>query len=181
MKTAEHKGALQPQKFNAALRRQTFGLGLGKFRHQGDFALVTMGYLKDADAPCLNQPSQLLRRAGQKHIRVRPELRSVVCDQFGPQSHQLQRQSRFSGAGGPQNQQTLSVDRNTTGMYHATLWCHTGRPTTNLAPKGSDVMSAWVGLMFSAQITPPCASMICLEIASPRPEWLPKSFFGRSE
>ena len=45
-----------------------------------------------------------------------------------------------------------------------------GRPTTKRAPSGSEVMSASVGRMFSAQITPPCASTICLEIASPRPE-----------
>lgn len=48
-----------------------------------------------------------------------------------------------------------------------------GRPTTNLAPRGSDVTSASVGRMFSAQMTPPWASTICLEIARPRPELLP--------
>lgn len=46
----------------------------------------------------------------------------------------------------------------------------TGRPTTNRAPKGSDVKSTSVGRIFSAQITPPWASTICLEIAKPRPE-----------
>jgi hypothetical protein len=34
------------------------------------------------------------------------------------------------------------------------------------------------GRMFSAQITPPWASTICLEIARPRPEWLPNCFTG---
>ena len=57
----------------------------------------------------------------------------------------------------------------------------TGRPTMKRAPKGSDVASAWVGRMFSAQITPPCASTICLEIDSPRPELLPNCPCGRSE
>lgn len=46
----------------------------------------------------------------------------------------------------------------------------TGRPTTNRAPSGSDVKSTSVGRMFSAQMTPPWASTICLEIARPRPE-----------
>ena len=50
-----------------------------------------------------------------------------------------------------------------------------GRPTTNRAPNGSEVISASVGRIFSAQITPPCASTICLEIARPSPELLPKS------
>lgn len=58
---------------------------------------------------------------------------------------------------------------------------HTGRPTTNRAPSGSDVGSASVGRMFSAQITPPCASTICLEIARPRPELLPNWSSGRCE
>ena len=57
----------------------------------------------------------------------------------------------------------------------------TGRPTTKRAPSGSEVISAWVGRMFSAQITPPCASTICFEIARPRPEWLPNWPTGRSE
>ena len=46
----------------------------------------------------------------------------------------------------------------------------TGRPTTNRAPSGSEVMSASVGRIFSAHMTPPCASTICLEMARPRPE-----------
>ena len=49
----------------------------------------------------------------------------------------------------------------------------TGRPTTKRAPSGSEVMSASVGRMFSAQMTPPCASTICFEMARPRPELLP--------
>lgn len=57
----------------------------------------------------------------------------------------------------------------------------TGRPTTKRAPSGSDVMSMSVGRMFSVQMTPPCASTICLEIARPRPEWFPNCFSGRSE
>ena len=40
----------------------------------------------------------------------------------------------------------------------------------NLAPNGAVLSSASVGRMFSAQMTPPCASMICLEMASPSPE-----------
>ena len=56
-----------------------------------------------------------------------------------------------------------------------------GRPTTNRAPEGSDVTSASVGRIFSAQITPPWASTICLEIARPRPELLPNWCTGRSE
>lgn len=46
----------------------------------------------------------------------------------------------------------------------------TGKPTTNRAPSGSEVKSTSVGRMFSAQMTPPWASTICLEIARPRPE-----------
>lgn len=57
----------------------------------------------------------------------------------------------------------------------------TGRPTTKRAPSGSEVTSASVGRMFSAQITPPCASTICLEIARPRPELFPKCSSGRWE
>ncbi len=58
---------------------------------------------------------------------------------------------------------------------------HTGRPTTKRAPSGSEVASASVGRMFSAQITPSWASTICLEIDKPRPELLPKSLSERCE
>lgn len=50
---------------------------------------------------------------------------------------------------------------------------HTGSPTTKRAPRGSDVKSASVGRIFSAQMTPPWASTICFDIASPSPELLP--------
>jgi len=60
------------------------------------------------------------------------------------------------------------------GGHLAQQKSYTGSPTTNRAPRGSDVISASVGRIFSAQITPPCASTICFEIANPSPELLPK-------
>jgi len=111
---------------------------------------------------------------------------TVIGDQSGTQRHQLQGECRFSGSAGAGDQQGATVNCNCAGLPCNAVaplprQTHTGRPTTNRAPRGSDVTSASVGRMFSAQMTPPWASTICLEIARPRPELLPNWPSGRSE
>ena len=126
---------------------------------------------QQADAPRLDQPAKSARRAGNKSVIDGRHLHLIIRNQNSPQADHLQRKRRLAGPGRPKDQKSPAVDRDARGMQPNEMGrCHTGRPTTKRAPSGSEVTSAWVGRMFSAQITPPCASTICFEIASPRPE-----------
>jgi hypothetical protein len=57
-----------------------------------------------------------------------------------------------------------------------------GSRTTKRAPStlGGSWSTLATPMRFSAQMRPPCASMICLEIDRPRPEFCPKPWCGRS-
>lgn len=138
---------------------------------------------QQADAPRLDKPPYLRWAAGYQPIGLGSQQDVVIRDQGCSKCHQLQRQRGFAAAGRAKDDKPAPLQGNTTGVKQQLARCgsrdrrsrtarpgHTGRPTTNRAPNGSEVMSAWVGRMFSAQITPPCASTICFEIAKPRPE-----------
>jgi len=171
---------------------------LARWRHPGSFGLVQINHtnhwnrtartgVQQTNAARLDQPVNRVRGRGDNCLFGPGQYHPVIGHQISPHCHQPQRQSRLAAARFAKNQQALPGECNTAGMENG-LRCmftlhqsQTGRPTTNRAPSGSDVMSASVGRIFSAQITPLCASMICLLIARPKPELLPKCSSGRCE
>ena len=150
-------------------RQDNPGLGQARNRQQPDLAR-------------LDQICNCRRAAGDDRIPDKHQFDGVICDQGSAESDHLNGERGFSGTRRAEDQQPTPFDRHA-GRVQQKRHCggHTGRPTTKRAPRGSEVTSALVGRMFSAQMTPPCASTICFEMARPSPEWLPKSPEGRSE
>lgn len=183
MRRRKDKGKRHAQNRDAAVGRQAVGFGLRKIddkRHIGGGSRVAA---QKADAARLDQAAQRGRAAGDEGLAFAGKFGAVIGDEAGAKRQKAQRKRGLARAGWPEDQQATPVQRDRAGVKHRPVARigHTGKPMTKRAPKGGEVGSAAVGRMFSAQITPPCASMICLEIARPRPEWLPKSPFGRSE
>lgn len=185
---AVHKIDFAIAEHNAATRRQARIRVCVKIHRQRHPGLRKGGCAQDADAARLDQPGQRGRGAGDKAPAFARKTGSVIRNQPAPHGHHLQRKRGFPPPrGAKDDDRSPFVQRHAAcmkGDRPASRWRddhQTGRPTTNRAPRGSEVASAVVGWMFSAQITPPCASTICLEIARPRPEWFPKSPCGRSE
>ena len=169
---SQYKIAGDPQNCHAAARRKPFGFRHSQIDHQHNRRFCQNRRTKNSNTPRLDQPRQRRRASGDQSAILHANQCPIIRDQHRPERHQPQRHRRFSRSGRTKDQNPPPVRRHTTCVQRqGRFWgYHTGRPTTNRAPSGSDVMSASVGRIFSAQITPPCASTICLEIASPRPE-----------
>ncbi len=163
-------------------RRQPLGLVTVKIDdHPYDGALLEFR-AKDAEAARLDPPSDRRWATRDKNAIPRRDDRPVIGDEHRAMCHQLQRQCRLAAAGSAPDQRRDGSQSDAACMKDRLAgFRHIGRPTTNRAPRGSEVRSASVGRIFSAQMTPPCASTICLDIASPRPELLPNCPAGRSE
>jgi hypothetical protein len=101
----------------------------------------------------------------QRHAVVGYERRAVVQDQ-------MMREARFSRARSAADQNANAGKQNAArmdGVHFAA-----GSRTVKRAPRTSALPSLVLctgDIRFSAQIAPPCASTICLEIESPRPEF----------
>ena len=182
----QHKGAKLAKDRDTATGGKPFGLQSAQVNDKSDFRFRNSRCPQYPDSAGFNDARQVRWTSGQQPVGDEKDFGTVVCHQICSQGHHHQGQSRLSRTRRTEDEQPVPSKRNGACMQNQWLdWGfrtgHTGRPTTKRAPSGSDVISAWVGRMFSAQMTPPCASMICLEIARPRPEWLPKSPCGRSE
>ncbi|MDB5658814.1 MAG: hypothetical protein JWS10_1429 [Cypionkella sp.] len=169
---AENKGKRHAQQRCDAMGRQAIGFGLVKIDDEADRGAGARVGVQQADASGFDHAGKLWRAGGDKLLSLRGDLGLVVSDERGSVSDQLQSERGFARARSADDQHTAPIHRHATGVHQRLR--HTGRPTTNRAPSGSEVGSALVGRMFSAQITPPCASTICLLIDRPRPELLPK-------
>ena len=108
---------------------------------------------------------------------------TVVADQNGrrklsgaPGEDQIEGQPRFAGARGPADQHGAIAHQHGGGVHARALRRHgAGSLTTKRAPATVGLPSASAGpRRFSAQMRPLWASMICLEIDSPSPEFWPK-------
>lgn len=165
---SKNKIAALTQQRYAASRRQAFGFWRSQIDDQHDRSLGQRGCGKDANPPRFDPTSQNWRTTGHHDVTFECKIGLIICNQKCTQTDQPQGQRRFSRPGRPEDQHTPPIDRHATSVDP--FADHTGKPTTKRAPRGSDVMSAWVGRMFSAQMTPPCASTICLDIARPSPE-----------
>lgn len=168
---------------DATFRRKTCRLGRAALHRKTEPYRSTGDCREQPDAARLDQPGDDGGAAcPESPLRGRGQMGAVVGHQITAQSHQRQRQRRLAAARGAGDQDPAPPPCHAAGMEsERRLACQTGRPTTKRAPSGSEVGSASVGRMFSAQITPPCASTICLEMARPRPELLPNCCSGRSE
>ena len=171
------------QPFDMAVRRKSFGFGNTQINRKEDINCVNRLYGEYSDPPRLDPAADGGGTGCDQSAFAAVQNRLVIGNQSGPHRHQLQSEARLARARGaddhhaaPRVGHRRSVDRQVAGWRR-----HTGRPTTKRAPSGSEVMSASVGRMFSAQITPPCASTICFEMASPSPECSPNWPGGRSE
>lgn len=150
-------------------RRQTIRFGPVQIDHEVNLGPRAGFSPYQSQTARLDQPMQTGGRgreylgpdAGQVHL--------IIGHKLAAKPHQMQCEAGLSGPCAPKDQQTAPLKCHTTGMQQRHR-NQTGRPTTKRAPSGSEVTSAWVGRMFSAQITPPWASTICFEIARPRPE-----------
>src|SRR5579871_2634701 len=90
---------------------------------------------------------------------------------------EVEGEARFAGAGWAANQDRAIPDQHRGGVNAGIgLACHyVGSRTTKRAPATVASPSAPAGpTRFSAQIRPPWASTICLEIERPSPEFCPK-------
>ena len=97
-----------------------------------------------------------------------------LCDCAGAaRENEIERKTRFAGAGRAANENGLCADTNGGGVNAGGRRRHVaGSRTTKRAPATRVSPSALEGpARFSAQIFPPCASMICLEIDRPSPEF----------
>ena len=108
----------------------------------------------------------------------------VIADQNGFRDlagaagdNEIEGEARFARARGAANQDRALADANRRGMNSCgNRTCHgAGSRTTKCAPIIVGTPSASAGpTRFSAQMRPPWASMICLEIDRPSPEFCPK-------
>ena len=181
----QHKRQVNSRNRDAAVGGKAVGLGARQVCDEGDGRRPGGGGAEEADAARLDQA--FLRGGGaarDKGAVAGGDAGPVVGDEAGAEGEELQAEGGLAGAGGAEDEEAAVCHGDAGGVQEQRVGrrCrHTGRPTTKRAPKGSLVASAAVGRMFSAQITPPCASTICFEIDRPRPELLPKWVGGRSE
>ena len=167
----EHKVDRPSEHLNVTPLWQTIGFALPQIDGQFHSRFVNRRGAQNAKATRLDQAGKGGRAAGDKGRALAQDFGPVIGDKIRAQRHQRQRQRRLARPRRSKDQQRTPPDRNATGVKQNPVTpCHTGRPTTKRAPSGSEVISALEGRMFSAQITPPCASTICFEIARPRPE-----------
>ena len=131
----------------------------------------------------LDQAGQFARRAHQQLAGRCVQMDTVIADQHGRRNlsgaagqDEIERQARFAGTRGPADQHGAIADQHGGGVDACAAARHgAGSRTTKRAPAIVGLPSALTGpARFSAQMRPPWASMICLEIDSPSPEFCPK-------
>ena len=176
------KGTFNPSQNDFAQGRQSFGFIARKIHHQINPCAIKRSSSQQAQIPCLDHSTKVFWRPGVKHAVACLKQGLVIRHQQGAQGHEPERERGFPRARWPDQKNAPTIEGDTARMKaFGRQPRQTGSPTTNRAPSGSEVGSAFVGRMFSAQMTPPWASTICLEIDRPRPELLPKCVAGRSE
>ena len=137
---------------------------------------------EDADAAYLDQPGNRRGGAHDDRCTLSPQLALVVGDEAGTGVNQSQRQIGFSGSRSAAQEHGTGAacrgDRHRSGVdEERPAHDSAGRRIRKRAPQTAPVAS----VRFSAQTRPRCASTICFEIDSPRPEWVPNfSPAGRS-
>lgn len=163
-----------PRKFNLAERHDAaHGGGFDKTRRD------------NAKPPALDE-------AGDARMRTRDQIAratqhdSIVADEMDgamptAARHQGEGESALAGPRSPENEQRRSADGDTGRVDRDVRRAHAaglaaGSHTVNRAPRtgGGSPGPSGVPIRLAAKIVPPCTSMICREIESPRPEFCPK-------
>ncbi len=185
---AVKQGKGLPENLCVAFWRQTVRLDPVEINHEANRRRVERPCRENAHKARFDHAPDRGRAARDDICALAVQCGPIIRDKLCPQRHQAQGKGRLAASRGTTDQDRLAGMGNAgcvadfgTVCLRGARHCQIGRPTTNRAPSGSDVRSASVGRIFSAQITPPCASTICFEMARPRPELLPKSSSGRCE
>ena len=142
--------------------------------------MMLHGY--DPDPPYFYQSRVAGDRMDRDSGRTPNEADLIVADKDASGFRiidECESERRFTTARSPANEDTKFTDRHRRRMNPRFLlvFVHDlleGSLTTKRAPSilGRSPVSPGAA-MFSAQIRPPCASMICFEIESPKPEFWP--------
>ncbi len=170
--------------------RQAVGVKRGQIDNPANHGEWLERQAPDSHTSDLDQSLQLLRRPHQQLAIHGLHTGPIVGHQPGKRKQagdagikQPQYQTRFSGTGRAANEHRPGADQDRRCMNGGTGHGQSaGRRTVKRAPSTNGAAPSWVGTpsRFSARILPPCASMICLEIDRPRPEFCPKPWCGRS-
>src|SRR5262245_4032313 len=142
----------------------------------------------DAEAPDFDQSSQFASRTYDQISGACVEVDTVVADQNGRRNlpgaageDQIEGEARLAGAGGTADQHGALADQDGRGVHRGRGGHCAGSLTTKCAPATVGWPSSSGGpVRFTAQMRPPCASTICLEIDTPSPEFRPKPWCGLS-
>jgi len=134
------------------------------------------------EAPDFDQAGQFCHRPYNQFSAACVEVDTVVAHQNrswnlpgAAGENQLEGKARFAGTGGAANQYGALTHQHGGGVYRGLPAHCAGSLTTKRAPATVGWPSSSGGpARFSAQMRPPCASMICLEIERPSPEFWPK-------
>ena len=162
----------------------------GEVHNKANNGLLQMVAPANSEPTYLDQAGQDRGWADYQLSRNCCEMNTVVTDKNGrrklsgaPAQDELEREPRLSRAGWPTDQDR-TISNLHRGRMHACVGMvghGAGSLTTKRAPAIVGSPSSPTGpRRFSAQMRPPWASMICLEIDSPRPEFWPNPWCGRS-
>ncbi|TCU65389.1 hypothetical protein EDE08_1133 [Bradyrhizobium sp. R2.2-H] len=169
--------------FQRFRRRQALRVRRVKIDHETDGRMLHEVAATNSQAPDLDQASQYRRGAHLNFMADCRQMDTVITDQNGPFDHarasrhdQIKGKARLAGARRPADQHRQRSDLDGGGVNAWPAVAHrAGSLTTKRAPATVGAPSASSGPgRFSAQMRPPWASMICLEIDRPRPEFWPK-------
>ena len=184
------RGRRIPQTTVSAPSGSRFGIVRREVHHQADDRNRLMIEPPDAEPAHLEQSCQRWRRLHQQAPVARFEVNAIVPNQARERQHprlrgvdERERQLRLAGSGAAADQHGAGAGQHGRSVHGRSVGGHhvAGRRTMKRAPRtvgGSSgpVAARW---RFSTQMRPPWASMMCLEIERPRPEFCPKSWSGR--
>src|SRR5262245_60621804 len=144
----------------------------------------------DAEPAHLDQAGQGRRRPHQQTPVMGLEMDAVVADEAGEAEQagfgaldERERKLRLARSRRSPDQHGIGTHEHGRSVHARRLALHhiAGSRTMKRAPSTRGVPSAAgeACVRFSTQMRPPCASMICLEIDRPSPEFWPKAWCGR--
>ena len=184
------RGRVIPQIDGFGTFRQPVGVVRREVHHQADHRNRLVSEPADAEPAYFDQSCQRGRRLDQQPSMARFEMDAIVSNQARERQQsrlrgvdERERQFRFARAGASADQHGAGAGQYRRGVDGRSVGSHhgAGRRTMKRAPRtvgGSSGLAAGL-VRFSTQMRPPWASIMCLEMERPRPEFCPKSCSGR--
>src|SRR5690242_2694685 len=157
--------------------------------HPSDDGLPLIRKPSNAEPADFDQSGEGLSRPDHKAAGMAIDMNTVVADEAGKRQRtvargqkQIPREPRLARTGGAADQDRPGAYQNSRGMDRGSVGHQfAGRRTMKRAPRtGGGTPPIDGPNRFSARMAPPWASMICLEIDSPSPEFWPNPCSGRS-